>query len=90
MQESHNIWDLPLLHRSNKNSLLENSIFKITFKYLSLLLASLKVEPLAKPKPSLNFFVHTAKPKTKVLAVLGQKLKTTVSTLSLSPGQDLS
>ena len=86
MQESHDIWDLPLLHRPNENFLLENSIFKTTFKYLSLLHVSLKVEPLAKPKSGLNFFVNTARPKTKVLAVLGQKLKTKVSTLSLSPG----
>ena len=34
----------------------------------------------------LKFFVNTTKPKTKVLAVLGQKLETKVSTLSLSPG----
>ena len=68
------IWNLPLLHRPNENSLLENPIFKTSFKYLSLLLASLKVEPLAKPKSCLNFFVNTAKPKTKVLAVFGQKL----------------
>ena len=47
---------------------------------------SLKVEPLAKPKTSLKFFVNTTKPKTKVLAGFGKKLETKVSTLSLSPG----
>ena len=83
MQESHDIWDPPLLHRPKENSFLENSMFKTTFKYLSLLLASLKVEPLPRPKSGLNFFVNTAKPKTKVLVVFGQKLKTKVSTLSL-------
>ena len=51
-----------------------------------LLLTSLKVEPLAKPKTSLKFFVNTTKPKTKVLTGFGQKLETKVSTLSLSPG----
>ena len=64
MQESHDVCDLPLL--PNENSFLENSIFKTTFKHLSLLLASLKVEPLAKPKSGLNFFLNTAKSKTKV------------------------
>ena len=34
----------------------------------------------------LKFFVNTTKPKTIVLAVLGQKLETKASTLSLSPG----
>ena len=48
--------------------------------------ASLKVEPLAKPKTSLKFFVNTTKPKTKVLTVLWQKLEAKVLTLSLSPG----
>ena len=42
---------------------------------LSPLLTSLKVEPLAKPKTSLKFFVNTTKPETKV------------STLSLSPAK---
>ena len=46
---------------------------------------SLKVEPLAKLKTGLKFFVNTTKPKTKVLAVFGQKLETKVSTLNLSP-----
>ena len=50
------------------------------------LLTILKVEPLAKPKTSLKFFVNTTKPKTKVLVGFGQKLETKVSTLSLSPG----
>ena len=53
---------------------------------LSPLPTSLKVEPLAKPKTGLKFFVNTTKPKTRVLAVLGPKLETKVSTLSLSPG----
>ena len=40
---------------------------------------------MAKPKTSLKFSVNTTKPKTKVLAVFGQKLGTKVSTLSLRP-----
>ena len=67
------------------------AIFKSSLQNLSPLLNSLKVEPLAKPKTSLKFFVNTTKPKTKVLAGFGQKLETKlVSTLSLSPGEDLS
>ena len=62
------------------------AIFKSSLQNLSPLLTGLKVEPLAKPKTSLKFFVNTTKPKTKVLAVLGQKLETKVSNLSLSPG----
>ena len=62
------------------------AIFKASLQNLSPLLTSLKVEPLAKPKTSLKFFVNTTKPKTKVLAGFGQKLETKVSTLSLSPG----
>ena len=62
------------------------AIFKSSLQYLSPLLTSLKVEPLAKPKTSLKLFVNTTKPKTKVLAGFGQKLETKVSTLSLSPG----
>ena len=54
------------------------AIFKSSLKNLSPLPTSLKVEPLAKPKSGLNFFVNTAKPKTKVLAVFGQKLETKV------------
>ena len=50
------------------------AIFKSSLQNLSPLPTSLKVEPLAKPKTSLKFFVNTTKPKTKVLAVLGQKL----------------
>ena len=50
------------------------AIFKSSLQNLSPLLTSLKVEPLAKPKTSLKFFVNTTKPKIKV------------STLSLSPG----
>ena len=62
------------------------AIFKSSLQNLSPLLTSLKVEPLAKPKTSLKFFVNTTKPKTKVLAGFGQKPETKVSTLSLSPG----
>ena len=62
------------------------AIFKSSLQNLSPLLTSHKVEPLAKPKISLEFFVNTTKPKTKVLAGFGQKLETKVSTLSLSPG----
>ena len=62
------------------------AIFKSSFQNLSPLPSSLKVEPLAKPNTSLKFFVNTTKPKTKVLAVWGQKLKIKISTLSLSPG----
>ena len=62
------------------------AIFKSSLQNLSPLLISLKVEPLAKPKTGLKFFVNTTKPKTKVLAGFGQKLETKVSTLSLSPG----
>ena len=62
------------------------AIFKSSLQNLSPLPTSLKVEPLAKPKSSLNFFMNTAKPKTKVLAVLGKKLETKVSTLSLRLG----
>ena len=61
-------------------------IFKSSLQNLSPLLTSLKVEPLAKPKTSLEIFVNTTKPKTKVLAGFGQKLETKISTLSLSPG----
>ena len=62
------------------------AIFKSSLQKLSPLLTSLKVEPLAKPKISLKYFANTTKCKTKVLAGLGQKLETKVSTLSLSPG----
>ena len=62
------------------------AIFKSSLQTLSPLPTSLKVEPLAKPTTSLKFFVNTTKPKTKVLAVFGQKLETKVSTLSFSPG----
>ena len=65
---------------------LRRPYFKSSLQNLSPLLTSLKVEPLAKPKTGLNFFVNTTKPKTKVLAVFVQKLETKVSTLSLSPG----
>ena len=58
------------------------AIFKSSLQNLSPLPTSLKVEPLAKPKTGLKFFVNTTKHKTKVL---GQKLETKVSTLSLSP-----
>ena len=62
------------------------AIFKSSLQNLSPLPTSLKVEPLAKPKTSLKLFVHSTKPKTKVLTAFGQKLETKVSTLSLSPG----
>ena len=51
------------------------TIFKSSLQNLSPLLTSLKVEPLAKPKTSLKFFVNTIKPKTKVLAGFGQNLR---------------
>ena len=50
------------------------AIFKSSLQNLSPLLTSLKVEPLAKPKTSLKFFLNTTKPKTKVVAGFGQKL----------------
>ena len=50
------------------------AIFESSLQNLSTLPTSLKVEPLAKPKTNLKFFMNTTKPKTKV------------STLSLSPG----
>ena len=62
------------------------AIFKSYLQNLSPLPTSLRVELLAKPKTGLKLFVNTTKPKTKVLAVFGQKLETKVSTLSLSPG----
>ena len=52
------------------------AIFKSSLQNLSALPTSLKVEPLAKPKTSLKLFVNTTRPKTKVLAGLGQKLET--------------
>ena len=61
-------------------------IFKSSLQNLSPLPTSLKVELLAKPKTSLKFFVNMTKSKAKVLAGLGQKLETKVSTLNLSPG----
>ena len=62
------------------------AIFKSSLQNLSPLPTGLKVEPLAKPKTGLKFLTNTIKPKTKVLAVFGQKHETKVSTLSLSPG----
>ena len=62
------------------------AIFTSSLQNLSPLPTSLKVESLAKPKTGIKFFVNTTKPKTRVLAVWGQKLETKVSTLSLSPG----
>ena len=62
------------------------ALFKFSLQNLSLVSTSLKVEPLAKPKTSLKFFVNTTTPKIKVIEVLGQKLETKVSTFSLSPG----
>ena len=52
------------------------AIFKSSLQNLSPLPTSLKVEPLAKPKTGLKFFVNTTKPNTKVLVVFGQKLET--------------
>ena len=51
------------------------AIFKSYLQNLSPLLISLKVEPLAKPKTSLKFFVNTTKAKTKVLKSLNFKPK---------------
>ena len=51
------------------------AIFKSSLQNLSPLPTSLKVEPLAKPKTGLKYFVNTTKPKTKVLAVLGRNLR---------------
>ena len=62
------------------------AIFMSSLQNLSPLLTSLKVEPLARPKTGLKFFLNATKPKTKVLAGFGQKLETKVSTLSLNPG----
>ena len=59
------------------------AIFKSSLQNLSPLPTSLKVEPLAKLKTGLKFFVNTTNPKTKVF---GQKLETKVSTLGLSTG----
>ena len=41
------------------------AIFKSSLQNLSLLPTSLRVEPLAKPKTGLKFFVNTTKSKTK-------------------------
>ena len=52
------------------------AIFESSLQNLSPLLISLKVEPLAKPKTSLKFFVNTTKPKTtKPKQVLGRNLR---------------
>ena len=58
------------------------AIFKSSLQNLSPLPTSLKVEPLAKPKTGLKFFVNTTKPKTKVFTkglrlslVLGRNLR---------------
>ena len=51
------------------------AIFKSSLQNLSPLLTCLKVEPLAKPKTSLKFFVNTTKTKTKVLAIFLRKLR---------------
>ena len=55
------------------------ALFKSSLQNLR---TSLKIEPLAKPKTGPKFFVNITKSKTNVLAVLGQKLETKVSTLS--------
>ena len=44
------------------------SIFKTSFSNLRLIPRGLKVKTLVKPKAGLNFFVNTAKTKTKDLA----------------------
>ena len=60
------------------------AIFKSSLQILSPLPTSLKVKPLFKLKTGLNFFVNTAKTKTKVSTLgLSAKVKTKVSTLSL-------
>ena len=51
------------------------AIFKSSLQNLSPLPTSLRVEPLAKPKTGLKFFVNTTKPKTRVLALLGRNLR---------------
>ena len=51
------------------------TIFKSSLQNLSPLLTSLKVKPLSKPETGLNFFVNTAKTKTKVLAIFLRKLR---------------
>ena len=51
------------------------AIFKSPLQHLSPVPTSLKVKPLFKPKTGLNFFVNTAKTKTKVLANFLQKLR---------------
>ena len=65
---------------------LANAKTKSSLQNLNQLPTSVKVEPLAKPKTGLKFFVNTTKPKTKVFAVFWQKLETKVSTVSLNPG----
>ena len=51
------------------------AIFKSSLQNLSPLPTSLKVEPLARPKTGLKFFVNTTKPKTKVLEFLSRNLR---------------
>ena len=51
------------------------AIFNSSLQNLSPLPTSLKVKPLFKPKTGLNFFVNTAKTKTKVLAIFLRKLR---------------
>ena len=51
------------------------AIFKPSLENLSPLPTSLKVEPLAKPKTGLKFFVNTTKPKIKVLVVLDRNFR---------------
>ena len=50
------------------------AIFKSSLQNVSPLPTCLKVEPLAKPKTGLKFFMNDSKPKTKDLAVWGRKL----------------
>ena len=51
------------------------AMFKSSLQSLSPLPTSLKVKPLFKPKTGLNFFVNTAKTKTKVFAIFLRKLR---------------
>ena len=62
------------------------AISKSSLQNLSPLPTSLKlIEPLAKPKTSLKFFLNTPEPKTKVLAGFRQKLETKISTFKPKP-----
>ena len=60
------------------------AIFKSSLQNLSPLLPSLKVEPLAKPKTSLKFFVNTTKPLLRPFVNTGPELS-----MKCNSGQDL-